>query len=432
MPQYEHREQNQSQLSRRKFLYGAGAATTAAFVGANTKLFIEHLDSEEVSEPEVVVEKAAEPESIEVEPKLTSENFDRWKTGYQAWWVMPYHSVVFVDENNEPVSLPIPFEEFTVDKLRNRDGKEVMEPYLLTPGAMDEAGFLTGNLASEWLRYVKAKAAKENRVDEAELQLVHITEEFEKAIHDSGDEILVAKIYEGEISRIVDLVHYNADVPAGPDDPRDRITYISEELAFSEPSITPLMTSELRALVPALCAKESLFKDRKKNSKGAQGIAQFKSSVWEKLGFGEYGESQPFTKQVEAIGLQFGQIYRELVSNPVVTAMLVDMETLFASRESFEKNCLVPLMVNSYNCGAKRMKEVVQTFVEKYPVEKLREWYAPIDGMDLFFAMSQHGVKSGVDEYGSDSSQYVGYIYALRDVFEAEQQSDDVRLASNE
>ena len=81
MPQYEHREQSQSQLSRRKFLYGAGAATTAAFVGANTKLFIEHLDSEEVPVPEVTVEKAAEPESIEVEPKLTSENFDRWISG---------------------------------------------------------------------------------------------------------------------------------------------------------------------------------------------------------------------------------------------------------------------------------------------------------------------------------------------------------------
>ena len=70
-PGYENNQQpEQSQISRRKFLYGSGAAVTAAFVGANTKLFIDHLDVEEtvpVAAP-VPEETAPEPESIEVEP----------------------------------------------------------------------------------------------------------------------------------------------------------------------------------------------------------------------------------------------------------------------------------------------------------------------------------------------------------------------------
>lgn len=417
-------------LSRRKFLVGSALTVGSAVYGA--KLLNDYEGDSNPDEVTAVQETPPESESAEVSPRLQSENFDRFKTGYQAWWVMPYHSVVFVDEHNEPVAPPIAFQEFTIPRSRIRDGKEVIEDYLLTPGAMDEYGFLVDNFDPNWLNHVKPLVAEKYGVAARELTPKHITEEFERALVDSGDEVLITKIRQGEITRVLDILHYYADISASESDSRDKIKYIEEELTFTEPGITPLMASELRSLIPALCAKESLFKDRKKNSKGAQGIAQFKSDVWAKLGLGTYGDSQPFTKQVEALGLQFGQIYRELVSNEHVNIILSEIESLFVIRESFEKNCLVPLMVNSYNCGAKRMKEVVQTFIATYSTEKLREWYAPIDGMDLFFAMSQHAVKSGVDQYGSDASQYVASIYGLRDVLAAErEEQQEVQLAIN-
>lgn len=421
-------ERPKSNLSRRNFLAGATLHVGAAAYGA--KLLHDYNDP-----PNEIVrtdETITVPESVEVMPRLQSENFDRWKTGYQAWWVMPYHSVVFVDEHNEPVAPPIAFQDFIVPRPKMKNGKEVMEDYALRPGAVDEFGFLTDNLASEWLRHVRPLVAEKYGVDEEKLELKHVTEEFETALNDSGDEMLIVKIRNGEISRVLDIMHYYADIPASQNDSRDKISYIEEELIFSEPGITPLMATELRSLVPALCAKESLFKDRKKNTKGAQGIAQFKSEVWDKLGLGEYGESQPFIRQVEAIGLQFGQYYRELVSNERMNAILTDTETLFVSRESYEKHCLVPLLINSYNAGAGRMKEVIKTFMTQYSIEELRERYAPIDGMDLFFAMSQFAVRSGVGGYGSDASQYVGYIYGLRDVLQAERRKEEVQLASKE
>lgn len=420
------------QISRRKFLYGSGAAVTSAFVGANTKLFIDHLDTEETvpvaaSVPE---ETTPEPESVEVAPKLTSESFDRWKKGFQAWWVMPYNSVVFVDENNEPVAPPIAFQDFTVQKERIRDGRKVVEPYALTPGKADEDGFLTDNLANEWLRHVKPLVANKYEVDVDTLRLVHITEEFEQALK-SDDTVLIAKIRNHEITRVLDLMHYYADIPASETDSRDKITYIEEELLFTEPGITPLMASELRSLVPGLCAKESLFKDRQMNIDGAQGIAQFKTKTWNGLKIGEYGESQPYTRQVEAIGLQFGQIYRELVMNDRINEMYTQIETLFVSRESFEKYFWVPLMINSYNAGAGRMKKVVETFMEKYVIDDLRNQFAPVDGMDLFYAMSKSAVKNGVEGYVDDAPKYNGYIYGLRDVLQAEKREREVQLASN-
>jgi hypothetical protein len=259
---------------------------------------------------------------------------------------------------------------------------------------------------------------------------VHITEEFEQALK-SGDEKLIAKIRSGEIDQLVDLMHYYAAIPASETDSRNKITYIEQELTFTEPGITPFMASELRSLIPALCAKESLFKDRKPNEDGAQGIAQFKSNVWEKLGLGEYGKSQPFTKQVEAIGLQFGQIYRELVMNDRVNEMLAQIESLFVSRASFEQYFFVPLMVNSYNGGAGRMKEVVKALMENHPIETLREKFAPIDGMDFFFAMTRFAVRNGVDGYIEESPNYNGYIYALRDVLLAQKEESAVQLARN-
>ncbi len=432
-PRYESNQPPESpQISRRKFLYGSGAAITTAFVAANTKLYIDHLDTEEtvpvvVAAPEEV---APEPESVEVEPKLTSESFNRWKKGFQAWWVMQYNSVVFVDEKNEPVAPPIAFQEFTVLKERVREGKKVMEPYALLPGAADEYGFLIDNFAKEWLQFVQSLVADKYNVDVDRLQLVHITEEFEQALK-SGDDTLITKIRSGEINRVLDLMHYYADIPASETDNRDKITYIEDELTFTEPSITPLMAAELRSLVPALCAKESLLKDRKPNKKGARGIAQFKPSVWDGLGIGEYGEKQPFTVQVKAIGLQFGQYQRELIMNERVNEMYAKIETLFVSRESFEKNFWMPLLLTTYNAGAKRMKEVVIAFMENHSIDDLHNQYAPVDGMDLFFAMSQYAVRNGVEGYVDDAPKYSGHIYALRDVLQAEKREREMQLASN-
>ena len=61
----------------------------------------------------------------------------------------------------------------------------------------------------------------------------------------------------------------------------------------------------------------------------------------------------------------------------------------------------------------------------------LRNQFAPVDGMDLFYAMSKSAVKNGVEGYVDDAPKYNGYIYGLRDVLQAEKREREVQLASN-
>ena len=88
-------------------------------------------------------------------------------------------------------------------------------------------------------------------------------------------------------------------------------------------------------------------------------------------------------------------------------------------------------MINAYNAGADRMKKVVENFMEKYLIDDLRNQFAPVDGMDLFYAMSKSAVKNGVEGYVEDAPKYNGYIYGLRDVLQAEKREREVQLASH-
>jgi hypothetical protein len=190
-----------------------------------------------------------------LQPRLESVNFERWKKGYQAWWVMPYDSVVFVDTKNEPVAPPFPFQEFTIDRERVRNGKAVIEPYLLTPGKFTEDGFLEANLAGEWLRHVRQLVAEEQEIAPDELKVVHVTEEFEKAIHTKDEPQLVEQIRSGEINRLTDIVYYYGDKPVVGAEEYSRIEYIQAKFSCHELGITPNMLQELQVLVPSTLCK---------------------------------------------------------------------------------------------------------------------------------------------------------------------------------
>jgi hypothetical protein len=96
---------------------------------------------------------------------------------------------------------------------------------------------------------------------------------------------------------------------------------------------------------------------------------------------------------------------------------LAYLQTLFPDEESFQRDFLVPLMVNSYNAGAARMAEAVQAYIldlESASLDALPK------GKDLFIAMvdaAETATDGRLASYGQHAREYVTRVYAQAKVF---------------
>jgi hypothetical protein len=218
-------------------------------------------------------------------------------------------------------------------------------------------------------------------------------------------------------SEDVNIMKKHADKPVVGAKEYNRKEYVQKEIEFekwnpeTEEGVPPVVQEELRNIIPGLCAQESRFNNSVVSKVGAKGIMQFKPDVWKKYG-GKPSDFNSLKRQVEIAGKFFSDLYKQ-INYHIGKESLSVLQSRFADEESFQRDLLVPLIVNSYNVGAKRMSEAVRLYVKEIPVEKMP------NGKELYLAIADHAIsskKGKLSRYGEESREYVAKTYAQAEI----------------
>jgi hypothetical protein len=197
-----------------------------------------------------------------------------------------------------------------------------------------------------------------------------------------------------------------------------RLEYIKKHLKV--PDVPPVIQSSLTALVPGLCAQESMFHNGLKSKAGARSIFQFMPGTW-----GEYVENDEKTilslkHQVEVARDLFSDIYTRLLSHADNEA-LARARQVFPNQETYLRDFVVPTLINSFNAGPARLAAAINLFFTPDRV------IAPGQGLDVFLAMAdftqQYDEENVITEastddekllrkYDKDAREYVPRVYA--------------------
>jgi len=249
---------------------------------------------------------------------------------------------------------------------------------------------------------------------------------------------LVEKIESGEVRSTLEVVEFFGSKDVVGAEEQTRIEYIQNEIQFKDISIEGrgeewmIAQSELKSILPGLCAQESRFDNNALSSDKAAGIFQFMPETWEEVQK-EYkkinGEdSEPLSMmslkdQTVAASLHFSNIYKRLVHYS--GGELDSIKKMFFKNGGFEKYFLVPLMINSYNAGSKRLSDAVILLASEFQTTEDAEKVFGRDsqylGFDVFFHLAQIADDSDtgtLGRYSEAASEYVPRIYAFADLLD--------------
>jgi len=397
--------------SRREFLKRAAGGVTAVASGAYiAKSLMGGRSDQSYETNEVLLPK----------PEIVAAASEAWPTfaneiaGYKAMAELHKDEVIFVDKFNRPVGHPVRFNNFTGSK-RLEDGKEVK--YLYTPGRLNEIGIPEGGISKEWLDFVQTKVQREHPK-----QIIvgrrHVVGDFNKALDTAEEPGLVSGIAKGEIVKYSDIINHFAEKPVVGAEDLTRKDYVQKEMVFErwnedkKTGVPPLVVAELRRNVPGLCAQESKFNNGLTSRSGAKGIFQFMPTTWAEYG-GQPEDYSSLKKQVEIAGRFLSDLYNQVRAH-IGKPALEMLRARYSSEEDFERDLLVPLMINSYNAGAARVGEAARLYCQKTPVEKIPK------GKELFLAIANFAEASEegnfLKAYNKEAREYVPRIYAQAEV----------------
>jgi hypothetical protein len=334
---------------------------------------------------------------FEAEDKVESTeglDFERELFGYMAAAKLSANELLFVDEDNVPLGVPVDFSKAIPEDLRP-NGIAISPP-----------PFYWRRQAAERLEAdPKNKGRKVARTHSVAL-------DFKAALSYKTEPELVAGIISGKIKTKLDIVSYFAQKPVrGVGKEISRRDYVRESFNLGKgvPSVVrEAIEEELRTVIPGLCAKESMFNNSLKSRTGATGIFQFMPNIWK--GYGrEEGDISSLKIQTETAGLLMSDIYRELMHHVDDHALLRVRDT-FASKEDFLRHFITPLIINSYNAGSSRLATAVnQYFTPKRNLDGL-------EGKDAYLAMADYAEseeEGTLANYKTDAREYVSRAYAL-------------------
>lgn len=353
-----------------------------------------------------------------------SESFEHKTLGLKEWWQLNWDEVLFIDKDTGAPLAKVPFQPFEEMRAYTENGVTVEKPYALHPTQPDgQGGYYINHLVGEWIDYVRERCAHELGINPDTLVLKHCTNDIRALLEREDDETeLQAGIKNGDIRSTLDIVDYFGSKNVRGAESYNRIEYVAEAVAFSHSKISPFMDQELRQLLPAICAKESYFNDDVTSSSGARGICQFKPSTWKGLGYGDYEDFEPLTKQVEALGKHVDNILSELHSQGIGDVLDQSIQPLFVNQEIFERDFLLPLVINSYNAGAGTMRGAIRSFFTVYPLKELETShgiaYKQTTGRECFHLLATHAHQNQegiLDNYRDAACDYTYYVYAARE-----------------
>lgn len=229
----------------------------------------------------------------------------------------------------------------------------------------------------------------------------------------------------------IEVIKEHADKPVIGAEGHTRMQYVQEEIKFAKwnektgEGVPPAVENELRRILPGLCAQESRFDNGLISNTGAKGILQFMPETWAEYG-GKPGEHTSLKKQVEIAGLHFSKIYKQVIHH-VGDESLQKLRSRYSSEQSFQRDLIVPLMINSYNTGSSRMAEAVKFYLARTPAKKIPT------GKELYVAIADYAKSSREGEhlsgYKEHSREYVPRIYAQAEILNKNEEERERRRA---
>ncbi len=245
---------------------------------------------------------------------------------------------------------------------------------------------------------------------------------------------LFKKIENRDVRSTLDIINFFGHKKVVGAEDTTRIDYVRFAMQFDEIADDrwKRVQNNLRPCIPGLCAQESRFNNNERSHSGAEGIFQFMPGTWEevtdqlknkdrRVGKEPHNYSKLSLKdQTTVAGKHFSNIYRRLYHH--APEALEHIERIVFKNGGFEKYFLVPLMINAYNAGSKRMADIAVAFAKVYEYEKTaRHTLGYYPEYDAFYALTQigqelsTGTKAG---YGKHSAEYFLKVFALSDMIQ--------------
>ena len=397
-------------MSRRQFLFGA--VSTAALGAYSYKLWREYHDEPRESlAPEQSIPPLPRPEHVADVPDAAIEAFHAEVAGYEAQSRLRHNEVMFVDDLGAPIGDPVPLQAIGD----------------IDPGVTDEHGLFVEGVSGSWLRAARERlrrqypdAAFTIDADQFLPRQMNLSATVARAVAlEDQEPELVAGIQRGEIDRYVDIVRYFADKPVVGAEDMSRAAYVREAIVFGT-HVPASLDQPLRDLMPGLCMQESGFNNDVTSRSGARGIWQFMPAVWEQDYDRSEADYNSLVTQTETAGEHFSRIVRGL-QHFAGTDNLQVLRAHCADDAEYEHAVLLPLMINAYNAGARRMGEAVKQFIaSKRSAEQLSELSS---GYGLFKQISDFAYESDdgvLRAYGVEARAYTMQVIARARVLSEE------------
>lgn len=195
------------------------------------------------------------------------------------------------------------------------------------------------------------------------------------------------------------------------------------------PELQEVIRAEVSRLAVGLAAQESKFDNSAESRMGARRIFQFMEETHEEFGYSEE-DMLLLTNQVAAAGRYLSRAYRHIWTE--AHEALVTIESRFFANDSvrFQREFVVPVLMNSYNAGPRRMIAAVTWFADRYKDTHSAERDLGADygtegfGYDIFHLLTVSVRERGrreqdvLSRYGRDASEYVARIRAFTALIE--------------
>lgn len=408
-------------LSRRSFLSIAAATAGVAGVAMVTKGMVprDNTTMTELSpgaiEQELVsgtaVDNKSEEETIESVESLSS--FEKELAVREAHLKLRKDEVLITNRRGEIVGPPVKIKEI-IGERHHKDGRLLAEGHVYSPGRLNSIGVPIAGVDREWLEYVKATRQAEYPDEEIAGHL-DVVGDFNTSFVSEKEPGLAAKIARGEVVDYKGIVEHYANKETIGGGGLSRIEYVQNEMDLSDQVLPEVVRSELRRIVPGICAQESKFNNGLVSRSGARGIFQIMPEYWEHFG-GKHEEYNSLKRQVEIAGEYFEDLYSQLMTK-ISSNIMQKLRSKFSDEESFQRDLVVPLLINSYNAGAARVGEGVKQYFDRTPLRKMP------DGKDVFIAIADSSLSSRRGQYmtgyGPEAREYVPKVYAWAKVLQA-------------
>lgn len=409
-------------MTRRGFLAVAGNAMVAAGVAkvAREDWSPRALDVPPAPAETNVIEEAEEiGQEVQTETLLPHESFRDQLEAYRQQFTMG-NEVLFVDQ---------------VGRVLGRHPIEPIDGLVPGAGYDKNYGVVTDGFDSAWRQAAETAVLRNHPTVSSEtVEMRTNWNELRHAVSDQ-DETMT---YENTHS-IEDIVRYFGNKVVRDGDGLTRIEYIRERMIFvGNLAQVPLVGSELRRLMPGLCALESKFNDDVQSGTGARGIFQFMPETWEKeLGREAFQKDMliPLVEQAAAAGELFSKMYDRLQywcyegENYSGQNYLEIIKGQFTSQAAFEKYFLVPCLINAYNTGERGIGEVVVAFAKSVTFQSAKKTVGG-GGYDVFQTMcdfARDSELSQLSDYKTEASTYVQRVYAWAELLADDK--DVIRVA---